>query len=298
MNTPDAATLRLLQQRWLAASDWQALHEAIGELYDHGIDAETFAQSSFRALGKLIRHDLPAFGELNHATQQLNVIVPANAPSEIPRALEGFARHHRRYELFNFDPNVQGGRPFMRADWFSQRQFRDTDVHAEAFSVIGMDDHLAASIGGTGEAVFIGLLRRSGGGNDYDERDRTLFATLQPHLRRAWQLTRWRGIFSHQTPLSPEILRGVLGITRRQAEILAWVADGKTNREIAVIAGLSEGTVKLHLANLFQRLGVETRVGAVRAAWCAVANVQSASGAAIPLRALSARSCAANTSDP
>jgi DNA-binding CsgD family transcriptional regulator len=277
MTRPSPADLPHLQQRWLSGSDWQALDTAVGELYDQASDQNEYAQCCFRVLGRLIPHDLCTFSTLDPDTQQITLIVPASVPTELPKAFANFARLHRNYELYSFNPDLQAGRPVMRGDWFSCRQFRDTSIHAEAVGMIGMDDHLSAPVGAPGEATFVALLRHSGGGQDYSERDRTLFATLQPHLRRAWQHTRWRSLFSGKTTLQAEHLRAALGITKRQAEILSWVVAGKTNQEIAIIAALSEGTVKLHLANLFRRLGVETRIAAVRAAWAAVLEAQGPS---------------------
>lgn len=53
-----------------------------------------------------------------------------------------------------------------------------------------------------------------------------------------------------------------LPITRREAEVLAYVAMGKTNPEIAIILGISRLTVKKHLEHIFHSLGVETRTAA------------------------------------
>jgi DNA-binding CsgD family transcriptional regulator len=38
-----------------------------------------------------------------------------------------------------------------------------------------------------------------------------------------------------------------------------WVAQGKSNGEVALILGISEGTVKKHLEHIFEKLGVEKR---------------------------------------
>jgi DNA-binding NarL/FixJ family response regulator len=52
------------------------------------------------------------------------------------------------------------------------------------------------------------------------------------------------------------------GITRREAEVLALVAQGLTNREVAEALVLSERTVARHLANLYTKVGVTTRTAA------------------------------------
>jgi DNA-binding NarL/FixJ family response regulator len=53
-----------------------------------------------------------------------------------------------------------------------------------------------------------------------------------------------------------------LGLTPRVAEVLLWVAQGKTNPEIALILGISEQTVKKHMMEVLATLGVETRTAA------------------------------------
>lgn len=53
-----------------------------------------------------------------------------------------------------------------------------------------------------------------------------------------------------------------LGITPRETEILFWIAQGKTNPEIATILGMQLCTVKKHVVNFLPKLGVETRLAA------------------------------------
>ena len=55
-------------------------------------------------------------------------------------------------------------------------------------------------------------------------------------------------------------------LTPREAEILSLLERGARNREIAAQLWISEGTVKFHLANLYQKLGVTTRTQAVHEA--------------------------------
>jgi DNA-binding CsgD family transcriptional regulator len=52
------------------------------------------------------------------------------------------------------------------------------------------------------------------------------------------------------------------GLTPRQIEVLALVARGRTNREIAAELVLSEHTVRRHLQNVYLRLGVSSRAAA------------------------------------
>lgn len=59
--------------------------------------------------------------------------------------------------------------------------------------------------------------------------------------------------------LSVDALRSALALSPREAEVLLWVAQGKTNPEVALILGIQPYTVRTHLEHIFQKLGVETR---------------------------------------
>jgi DNA-binding NarL/FixJ family response regulator len=85
-----------------------------------------------------------------------------------------------------------------------------------------------------------------------------LLRAISARLRRAEQHAQqeFKPNFSSWEPLLK------LGLTPRVAEVLLWVAQGKTNADIATILGISESTVKKHLLEIFQALGVETRSAA------------------------------------
>jgi DNA-binding response OmpR family regulator len=57
-------------------------------------------------------------------------------------------------------------------------------------------------------------------------------------------------------------LRSKLTLTQREAEVLFWVARGKSNRDIADILTLSPRTVNKHLEQIYSKLGVENRTSA------------------------------------
>lgn len=58
---------------------------------------------------------------------------------------------------------------------------------------------------------------------------------------------------------SPAPLEQAFGLTPREAEVLLWVAQGKTNAEIGLILGMAEKTVKVHLGHVFEKLGSDNR---------------------------------------
>lgn len=86
-----------------------------------------------------------------------------------------------------------------------------------------------------------------------------LVRAIEVRLRRSEQkATReFKPDFSSFQPLLQ------LGLTRRAAETLLWLAQGKTNSDIATILGITESTVKKHVQETFDKLGVETRGAAI-----------------------------------
>jgi DNA-binding response OmpR family regulator/DNA-binding CsgD family transcriptional regulator len=59
-----------------------------------------------------------------------------------------------------------------------------------------------------------------------------------------------------------DLLKHRLALTQREAEVLFWIARGKSNRDIAEILDLSPRTVNKHLEQVYAKLGVENRASA------------------------------------
>ena len=82
-----------------------------------------------------------------------------------------------------------------------------------------------------------------------------LVQAIEARLRRSEQHARreFKPDFSSAQPLLK------LGLTPRATETLLWLCQGKTNPDIATILGITESTVKKHVQEMFEKLGVETR---------------------------------------
>lgn len=82
-----------------------------------------------------------------------------------------------------------------------------------------------------------------------------------------------RSVHAGQRPLPPEIASQLADsvprtpLSSREIEILALIAKGRANKEIAAELTISEGTVRVHASNLFAKLGCSDRAQAVAEAF-------------------------------
>jgi DNA-binding NarL/FixJ family response regulator len=93
-----------------------------------------------------------------------------------------------------------------------------------------------------------------GPGPDFSERDRAVLTLLRPHLHQAYLDAERR---RHPVPQ----------LTPRQWELLHLLGAGYTNTQIVRRLGISEGTVRTHLENIYARLNVSSRIAAVTRAF-------------------------------
>jgi DNA-binding CsgD family transcriptional regulator len=141
----------------------------------------------------------------------------------------------------------------MLSDFYTQRQWHNTGMYADYFGFVGCDYEvmlcISAPVGRSRRLIFF-----RGPGADFDRRDRLLLSLLRPLLNELYQeLERRR--------------RPVPDLTPRQWELLHLVASGRTNAEIARELVVTKDTVRKHLENIFARLDVTTRTGAVAQAF-------------------------------
>ena len=111
-------------------------------------------------------------------------------------------------------------------------------------------------------------LTKPAGAEDVLEAIRSRLQRRQENAQATLETADLRPDFSSSKPLES------LGLTGREAEVLLWVAQGKSNADIAGILGCAENTVKVHLARIFEKLGVENRNAASMQAIDALARAR------------------------
>jgi DNA-binding CsgD family transcriptional regulator len=145
------------------------------------------------------------------------------------------------------------------ADFYSDRQWHSIGTRCGINRPLGFEHALMLTLPTTPGAVpgpgrTMRLFFFRGPGRDFSERDRALLMLLRPHLHQAYLDAERR---RHPTPR----------LTPRQTGLLQLVAAGHTNAQIARRLGISEGTVRTHLENVYVKLQVSNRTAAVTCAF-------------------------------
>lgn len=139
-------------------------------------------------------------------------------------------------------------RQVPQRDWIRYRSFLD------AFGVTGNLDLLFWS--------GHGPVRRAFGGISLIGLDDDL--PLPAHAGQLATLHRYIDftLQSHERVVQERLLstlRSAIGLTARECEICALVADGATNRDVAELLGLTLATTKFYMKQIFDKMGVENR---------------------------------------
>ena len=235
------------------------LRTLAGIVSDHRDDlpAEGLPPSLLADLMGQIRCDVVVFQGFDSGRQAHWFVqeVPSTLGSE---DLDRTWWQHYRDSQFDMYPIHTGDlRSVIKpADFYSARQWHSTAMYTDFDRLMEIKHCLMLCLpeapsptAGPGRHVRLTLDRRSG--PDFSERDRAVLTLLRPHLYQAY--------------LDAE--RRVPRLTPRQRELLRLVAAGHTNTQIARHLGISEGTVRTHLENIYGRLQVSSRTAAVTRAF-------------------------------
>ena len=207
------------------------------------------------AVGRLVDCDETDFISINYRVQSFyfdqshrDGSDEYEEPGDVPE--HALFWHHFRTSVCS-PPWIPEGTPSVTrsTDFMTDLAWRNQPMYVDCFRrgpktsyelMISLPD-------GAGRQLRLVCWRYSG--RAFTERERFDLQLLLPHIETAYR----RG----------ERQRSIPEITARQRELLEFVADGYTNRQIGQRMRLSEGTVRTHLNNIYARLGVSSRTEAV-----------------------------------
>ena len=187
-------------------------------------------------------HALLRTGVANIINQEADLRVVAEAGNGL-EAVDAFERHHPDVTLLDLRMPVMEGVEAVR-------QIRELDPNARVIvlTTYDTDEDITRALKAGAKAYVL---------KDISADD--LIACIHD-------------VLNGKTYLAPaaaaKLAEGMarVQVTPRELSTLRLMADGKTNKEIANVLGISERTVKSHLGHLFEKLGVTSRTEAVKVA--------------------------------
>ena len=138
------------------------------------------------------------------------------------------------------------------SDMLTRRQMRKLEFYWSVWKPLGIDDSLRLWLPAPPGRARVIYLERSK--RNFTERERSLLELLRPALAK-------------MQAKADALRRQNMPLTKRETEILRWIADGRTTREIAAILVLSPHTVRKHIEHILEKLDVHTRSAAVARAF-------------------------------
>ncbi len=232
----------------LSTSDYRGALEVLGEAA--AVDGPIpFPEPVLDALRGLVPCDVVAYHE------EGSPAMPARA-SPASRERDDSGNTRRRQALLAPGPDHPGGRRAEVLSFLSRREYHRLELYQEADRPLGIEYMMRLWLDpGAGGA----RLEFDRAGPDFGERDRAVLDLLLPHLKQ------FRRSAATRRRESARSVNGRDGLTLREREILHCVAEGRTNAEVAWLLRISPQTVRKHLENAYEKLGVHTRTGAVAA---------------------------------
>lgn len=247
----------------LSHADQTAVLDSLSELYAQ-TELDPLRELILRLSSRLVANEWASYNEIERDTYRsvLNF--------RIPDSIEIQARAPSLLACVHEHPgvNLRSATSFQArtmSDYLPWGRFQRTTMYNEYYRHVGVRHQIFFSFdGGRGTRRTIALNRKSSG---FSDRDRSILDIMSPHFCQAYatasllQQTRQTGVLPLEaSDRSPSRLTN---LTRRENEILGWIARGKSNPEIATILGLSVRTVYKHVEHLFAKMGVETRAQAM-----------------------------------
>ena len=219
-----------------------------------------FPVRALDGLAKLIPCEILSYNEIDLAQQRaLTIYQPVGTIP--PHAQETFRRLAGQNPLIIHYAATADPRPLKISDFLKREQFHRLDLYQEFYRPYQVEYQLAVTIPAPCHLVIGIAFNRSQ--RDFSERDRAVLDLIRPQLVHEYTVvaerTRLRALLAS---LGQKEEDPIARLTRREAEVLARVAQGKTNRDVAAHLGISPRTVQKHLENIFAKLGQHSRTGA------------------------------------
>ena len=235
----------------LTTQDYRNGWRLVCEMTEAASDAVAFGRQGTRQLPLLVPSEITTLSVCNLARNTRSVVgSPEGAISAGDRA--SFDRHFADHPLVRYHAGTPGGGTHRITDSLPAARFRESALYNDYYRHIGIDHAVAMPLFVDRGLLVSFVLNRSR--LDFSDRECALLDLVQVPLA---------GLYRNLLRREKDRAFAALPVTPREREVLSWLAAGKTDKDIAVIVGVSPRTVQKHLQHIYEKLGVETRTAAV-----------------------------------
>lgn len=249
----------------LQDEDVRVLLEASLELHQTGPDLDQFPFVVFDLIKRLIGSDVVGYGEIDPVKGSARGIHSEYSPTKLD-GMKAYADLMKSHPFWQADPKFFGSRVLKSSDFFSERQYRETPVGHELMVPNGVYCNISFTFISHGRTIAFSAYCI--GHRDFDERQRAKMEALRPMVQAAYEQARLRTLLA--LPPLRRLMLAFPTLTLRQAQVAAWLAEGKSNEVIGLLLGIGAETVKSHLKAICAKLGVEDRFAAGMLGWSAM----------------------------
>ncbi|WP_232229864.1 helix-turn-helix transcriptional regulator [Polaromonas glacialis] len=252
----------------LTRNDFASALQVLERVEAQADSVRGFAQAVVQALNGFVASELTTLSVCDLTTGQREVVgLPGGRLGT--DEMECFDRHFFEHPLVRHH-GFEGGLLTRRiSDLVRRHDFQRSALFGGYYRRIGLEYAIVVPLFSDRRTLVSVVLNRRG--LDFDERDRERLELLRPHLaflyrharhaRAAVALNEGEETPLPRMPMPPDL--SPPGLTQREAEVMHWLACGKTDAEIAALLSISPRTVQKHLEHIYVKLGVETRTAAV-----------------------------------
>jgi DNA-binding CsgD family transcriptional regulator len=242
-------------------ADHRAVLESLGAIGEASLSRAAFAHEGVASLKRLVSSELVTLSVCDLDTGRRSVVSDL-PPSISRREIEAFDRHFHSHPLVREHGRNPRATTRRISDVLPAAEFRRTPLFDEYYRPIRVDHAMAVPIHVKKNALVAFVFNRAG--RDFSDRDRDCLESIRPHLRCLYRLSgELEGARAAWGVPPAQPCFAQCPLTEREREVLQWLAGGKTDRDIALILGISPRTVHKHLQRIYEKLGVETRTAAV-----------------------------------
>jgi DNA-binding CsgD family transcriptional regulator len=227
---------------------------------------EQYPARALAVTRRLIGGDKGEYTEVNAGTREWRVLVDPEPPQLrlLGSARAAYMGQHPVLRHCLRTLSSEAPIAHMISDFLRPAEFHRMGLYGEFFRLLDVEDQLTVTLSGPSQGRHAGI-SIDRGLPGFTDHERKMLDRLQPHLTAARDnAVRFSDALSlaRLAGQEDEPVAALDRLTSRERDVVARIAAGHTNAQIARTLDVSVGTVRKHVEHILHRLGVQSRTAA------------------------------------